>query len=90
MGEILLIIVVVFVAVVAFAVWLCARVIGLIVRAIAGPARPSQVAMPHADLVQCPQLRCRAPNVSHARFCHRCGRAVAAAASCSAPTRYVA
>ena len=104
MGEFLVAIFVIVVAVFAFAAWLCARVIGAVVRAFASPAKPAAVvaARPsrpaalseapwRADVVQCTQSRCRAANAPHARFCRRCGRPVGAElARRSVPMRHVA
>jgi hypothetical protein len=92
MGEILIAVVIIIVAVFAFAVWLCARVIGLIIRAFTGGPKPRQTdtarrlheqpALPwHADVVACPQPLCYAANAPHARFCRRCGKAVSAVAA---------
>ena len=95
LGEFLIAIVVIIVAVCAFAVWLCARIIGLIIRAFTGGPKQQQPrrtqALPrhheqpppqwHADVVPCPQLNCRAANAPHARFCRRCGKAVSAIAA---------
>ena len=96
-GEILLAVVIIVLAAVAFAVWACVAVVKMIVRAVTGPARdgrgPGQLGSMAAGTVACPQPRCRATNAGHARFCRRCGAAVALdakAASRPAPMRYVA
>ena len=80
---------------VAFFVWIVARVLGWIVRAVAGgPARPQpQVNVLSTETVACPQPRCRAGNPRHARFCRRCGQSVArsdVAGRAAPPMRYVA
>lgn len=94
LGEFLIAVVLIVVAIFAFAVWLCARIIGLIIRAFTGgprqaprhtsalPRHHEQPAPPwHADVLSCPQVNCRAANAPHARFCRRCGKAVSATAA---------
>lgn len=101
MGEFLLAVAVIIVAAFVFAVWLCAKVIGLIIRAFAGVAKPQRrralapVSAPwRADNVPCAEARCLAVNPPQARFCRRCGRAVSAktagAPDPRPPMRYVA
>lgn len=91
--DILFGIVLIVIAVIAFVLWMFARVVGFIFRAIFGPARPPQTTsgLP-AEVVPCRHARCRAANPAYARFCRRCGRAVGGAArdARSARMRYVA
>jgi hypothetical protein len=79
---------------IVFAVWTCVRVIGLVFGALFGLNRKPPVAQPHvmATVSFCARVNCRASNPTHARFCHRCGNALAV--GCGGPQsvrmRYVA
>ena len=90
--EIILAIFVLILAVIVFAVWVCVRLVGLVIRAVVGVVRPSPPppALLPAGVVGCQQPRCRTANAAHARFCRRCGRALAPGAGRAAPMRYVA
>lgn len=90
METVLLILGLVLLTAFIFVVWVCVRVVGLIVRGIVGLARPTPAppAPPHVQgLAICAAPNCRATNPSHARFCRRCGGAFAAGAN---RMRYVA
>jgi hypothetical protein len=79
-----------------FSVWVFARVVIWIVGALLGINRkpqPVTAAQPGANWASsCARPNCRAVNPVHARFCHRCGNAIAIGrgAASSAPMRYVA
>ena len=90
--DVLLGIVLIVVAVIAFAVWLFASILGFFARAVFGPSKPAQASnAPPAGAVPCQSTRCRAANPAFARYCRRCGRAVAAGvAGREARMKYVA
>jgi hypothetical protein len=86
---VLLIVAVIVLGVAASVVWVFARLIQLMGRAVSGSSRT--VAIPRASTTGSdPQQRCRNPgcrtaNPQHARFCRRCGTTLAAVAG-GAPT----
>ena len=93
-----LIFAVVFLTALGLAGWAIARVVASILGAAFGlngksPARPP--AQSNASPAFCARPNCRAVNPAHARFCHRCGNAIAIARAVGRPPpppsmRYVA
>jgi hypothetical protein len=80
--EVLAAIIVILLAAAAFAVWVCVRLVGWVVGGVARMVRGPQdgiAAAPPAAYPTCPQPRCQAANVPHARFCRRCGNMVSGA-----------
>jgi len=79
---------------VAFFALACGLVIGGIVGAVFGINRkPRTAQLPVMSTVSfCARPNCHAPNPTHARFCHRCGNALAVGRGTSQPARmrYVA
>jgi hypothetical protein len=81
---------------IVFAVWMVVRVAIWIVDAVFGVNRKPPVEQPRVipTTSPCARPNCRAVNPVHARFCHRCGNAIAIAAgrgaASPAPMRYVA
>jgi hypothetical protein len=79
-----------------FGVWVLARVVIWIVGALLGIDRKPQTAAAQSAAnwaSPCARPNCRAVNPVHARFCHRCGNAIAVGgrgAASPAPMRYVA
>ena len=100
MGEIFLILGLVFLTAFIFVAWLIVRVTTLIVRGLFGLGRRSTaagqrtLAAPPAPSVigwaHCRHPGCREFNPPHAQFCRRCGSSVAAAAGDGPRMRYVA
>ena len=90
--DVVLGILLIVVAVIAFSVWVFARVLGSIFRAIFGPSQPAQASKtPPAGVVPCQATRCRATNPAFAQYCRRCGRPIGAGvAGRQARMRYVA
>ena len=79
---------------IVFSVWVFARVVMWIVGALLGVNRKPPQGQPRGMLTtsSCARPNCRAVNASHARFCRRCGNAIAVGRSAAspAPMRYVA
>ena len=79
-----------------FAVWFLVRLVVWIVGAVLGLNRkPQQMAAGQAQAVPasfCARPNCRARNPVHARFCQRCGNAIAVGRGAASPPRmrYVA
>lgn len=76
--DVLLGILLIVVAVVAFTTWVFMRVVGFIFRMLFGRSKASQLssAAP-AGVVNCHSARCRAMNPAFAQYCRQCGRPVA-------------
>jgi hypothetical protein len=96
MGTFFLIFGLVVLTAIIFGVWVLARVVIWIVGALTGVNRtPQAVGVSRPALERgsfCARPNCRAVNALHARFCHRCGNAVAVARGAASPPRmrYVA
>ena len=92
--DIAIVVVCVILAAVMFTVWLAMQIVMLIVRGVAslvkGKPAPSSVSPAPIGWSPCGHAGCRATNPDHARFCRRCGKAVAPSGSRSVPMRYVA
>jgi hypothetical protein len=81
-------------AAILFVVWFVVRVVMWIVGALLGTNRRPPLAQPWAipTASACARPNCRATNRVQARFCHRCGNAIAVGrgAASAVPMRYVA
>jgi hypothetical protein len=92
--KLILILGLVAIVAVVFGVWMIARLAIWIVDAVFGVSRKPPLVRPRAISTASPCARpnCRAVNPAHARFCHRCGNAIAIGrgAASPAPMRYVA
>lgn len=79
---------------IVFGVWVIARVVIWIVGAILGLNRKPPTAQPPvmSMLSSCARPNCHAANPAHARFCRRCGNAIAVGRGAASPPRmrYVA
>jgi hypothetical protein len=77
-----------------FGVWVFVRVVMWIVGALLGINHKPPIVQPRVlpTMAPCARPNCRAVNPVHARFCHRCGNAIAVGrgAASPAPMRYVA
>jgi hypothetical protein len=93
-----LIFAIVFLTAIGMAGWAIVRVVTAIFGAVFGLNRKPQARAPgrsNRNAAFCARPNCRAINPAHARFCHRCGNAIAVARAVGRPPqpppmRYVA
>jgi hypothetical protein len=83
----LIFIAVVVVTMIFFGGWVVVTIIRTVARAFGGPRNApvgrqvTYSSPPRQQLVRCPQTRCMADNPAGARFCRRCGQAIAASSA---------